>query len=153
MVLNPFTLYGAVVLVLIGAVVYLWMDRARLKQSLKVKPPETKPAEIAVSAPVTKAVSDEELKYLREQLSSFNQAMAQCPSSIIICDIDGNIQYVNRQFTLSSGYKMEDVVGRNPRFLKSGNMDLEVYENLWKTISQIETNKGRFFGSTPRFRQ
>ncbi|MCB1122744.1 MAG: PAS domain S-box protein, partial [Verrucomicrobiae bacterium] len=79
---------------------------------------------------------------LREQLSSFNQAMAQCPSSIIITDLDGNIEYVNSQFSRLSGYEMEEVIGRNPRILKSGNMEPEVYKDLWDTITQGEVWRG-----------
>lgn len=84
----------------------------------------------------------DELAQLREQLSTFDQAMAQCPSSIIITDLHGNIQYVNARFSEVSGYAAEEVIGRNPRFLKSGNMEPEVYSNLWATISKGQVWRG-----------
>mgnify|MGYP003114257075 CR=1 FL=1 len=90
----------------------------------------------------------ESIADLREQLSQFHQAMAQCPSSIIITDLDGNIEYVNAQFSKVTGYSMEEVLARNPRFLKSGNMPPETYEELWSTITSGTTWRGKLESRT-----
>ncbi len=87
-------------------------------------------------------VFEAEIEALKEQLSSFNQAMAQCPSSIVITDLSGNIQYVNARFCELTGYASDEVVGRNPRLMKSGNMDPRIYEELWEAISSGRVWRG-----------
>jgi PAS domain S-box-containing protein len=59
----------------------------------------------------------------------------QSPASIIITDAAGTIEYVNPHFENVSGYSSAEAVGRNPRFLKSGEMPAEVYRELWATIT------------------
>ena len=65
----------------------------------------------------------------------FVAIVEESPTSVMITDFQGNIEYVNRKFSLLTGYAQEEVIGRNPRFLKSGVQQPEVYTNLWKTIA------------------
>jgi PAS domain S-box-containing protein len=53
----------------------------------------------------------------------------------IITDPNGIIEYVNPRFTEVTGYTLEEAAGRTPRILKSGEMPLEEYEKLWKTVT------------------
>lgn len=62
------------------------------------------------------------------------KAVTQSPVSVIITDVDGNIEYVNPKFTEVTGYSPEEVKGRQPNLLKSGNQPAEVYNELWSTI-------------------
>ena len=55
-------------------------------------------------------------------------------SSILITDPAGNIEYVNRKFTQLTGYTLEELRGKNPRLLKSGESPPETYQQLWQTI-------------------
>ena len=64
-------------------------------------------------------------------------------SSIVFTDRAGKITYVNSTFLRKTGYTREEVVGRNPRVLKSGKQPPEVYAELWKTISSGDTWTGR----------
>jgi two-component system CheB/CheR fusion protein len=66
----------------------------------------------------------------------------QFPNSVVITDTKGNIQYVNPAFCKKTGYLCEELIGRNPRMLKSGVMDSVVYEKLWKTILNGNSWKG-----------
>ncbi len=61
-------------------------------------------------------------------------AIAQAAEAVLITDPQGEIQYVNPAFTTMTGYAAEDVLGKNPRILKSGRQDEEFYRNIWGTI-------------------
>ena len=63
------------------------------------------------------------------------QAVEQSPHMVMITDLDGTIVYVNRRFSELTGYSSEEAVGKNPRLLQSGDTSLEIYENLWSSIS------------------
>lgn len=68
-------------------------------------------------------------------IKKLTSAVEQSPISIFITDIEGNIEYVN-PFTLSvTGYAYEEIIGQNPRLLKSGFTNPKVYDELWKTIT------------------
>lgn len=75
-----------------------------------------------------------ERKQIEENTLKLSKAIEQSPSSIVITDISGTIEYVNPKFSQISGYSYEEVLGQNPRFLKSGTHDKNYYENLWRTI-------------------
>ena len=64
------------------------------------------------------------------------QAVEQSPVSVIITDADGHIEYVNPKFCEITGYSSEDVIGKTPRILKSGEMQDAVYDDIWQTISK-----------------
>ena len=76
-----------------------------------------------------------ERKRAEEQLSKLWQAVEQSPVSVVITDLMGRIEYVNPRFAEVSGYSEAELVGQNPRILKSGSMDHDFYQNLWQTIS------------------
>lgn len=78
------------------------------------------------------------------QIQKLTKSIEQSPSSIIITDIQGNIEYVNPMFSEISGYAKEEVIGKNPRILKSGKMPSEVYMQLWDTISAGDVWRGEF---------
>ena len=61
-------------------------------------------------------------------------AVEQAADGVVITGTDGNIQYANPAFTRMTGYTRKDVLGRNPRILKSGRQPETFYKNLWKTI-------------------
>ncbi len=55
-------------------------------------------------------------------------------TAVFITDLSGCIEYVNAKFTAVTGFSSQEAVGQNPRILKSGLEQLEVYNNLWQTI-------------------
>ncbi|MBI9041937.1 response regulator [Lutibacter sp.] len=85
---------------------------------------------------------DTERKLAVEELRKISKAVEQSPSTVLITDIDGNIEYVNKTFIEISGYTLNEVKGKNPRIFNSGNQPKEVYQQLWKTIK----NGGVWFG-------
>ena len=64
-----------------------------------------------------------------------SQAIEQSPASVIITDLDTRIEYVNHAFELSSGYTRAEVLGQNPRLLRSERTPPEVYASMWFTLS------------------
>ena len=70
-----------------------------------------------------------------EQLNTLSRVVTQSPVSVIITDVQGNIEYVNPKFTQASGYEYDEVVGKNPRILKSGDTPPDEYKKLWDTIT------------------
>jgi len=71
-----------------------------------------------------------ELKAL--QLS---KATEQSPVSILITDLRGNIEYVNPKFLDLTGYSLEEVIGQNPKILKSGEQQQDFYKKMWQIIT------------------
>ncbi len=61
-------------------------------------------------------------------------ALEAVANGIVITDNNGAIQWVNPAFTQITGYALDDVLGQNPRILKSNVHDLAFYENMWQTI-------------------
>ncbi|MCU7834781.1 MAG: PhnD/SsuA/transferrin family substrate-binding protein [gamma proteobacterium symbiont of Taylorina sp.] len=77
----------------------------------------------------------EERKQAEDKLSILSKAMNQSPVSVIITDAEGNIEYVNRAFEQVTGYMLTEVMGENPRILKSGVTPIQVYQDIWQSIS------------------
>ncbi|MCC7373561.1 MAG: PAS domain S-box protein [Verrucomicrobiales bacterium] len=79
-----------------------------------------------------------------QQLRMLSRAVDQSPASIVITDLTGSIEYVNAAFTTVTGYERAEVVGKNPRVLKSGTMSAEHYGELWRTILEGREWRGEF---------
>ena len=55
---------------------------------------------------------------------------------ILIADANANILRVNPAFTEITGYDQNEVIGKNPRILKSNRHDMDFYRNIWKTLNE-----------------
>ena len=69
-----------------------------------------------------------------EQVRKLTRAVEQSPATVVITDTEGHIEYVNPKFTNLTGYSSDEVLGKNPRILKSGKHKKEEYKALWDTI-------------------
>lgn len=54
---------------------------------------------------------------------------------VLITDADGHIQYINPAFVAITGYSADEVMGKNPRILKSDHHDAEFYQYMWTTLN------------------
>lgn len=79
-----------------------------------------------------------------EELLKLSQAIEQSPSTIIIADLDGNIEYANKAFTEVTGYTKSEAIGKNPRFLQSGKTGAAAYDEMWKNLTLGKTWHGEF---------
>jgi len=80
----------------------------------------------------------------KEDASRLSRAIVQSPSSVVITNLDGEIDYVNPKFEKVSGFTFKEVLGKNPNILKSGTMPGKFYKNLWKTILAGKDWRGEF---------
>jgi PAS domain S-box-containing protein len=85
-----------------------------------------------------------ERRSAQSNLRQLSRAVEQSPSTVVITDTQGRIEYVNPKFSQLTGYAPESVVGLNPRFLKSGRHPPEFYEQLWATILSGREWRGEF---------
>ena len=85
-----------------------------------------------------------ERKRAEAKLRKLSLAIEQSPESIVITDLEGRIEYVNKAFAQTSGYVLEEVLGQNPRFLKSGKTPPECYRAMWDVLVQGGTWTGEF---------
>ena len=63
-----------------------------------------------------------------------SKALDAAANGIVITDVDGNIVWANPAVTQLTGYSLEEILGGNPRLLKSGKMGTEFYQEMWSTI-------------------
>lgn len=89
-----------------------------------------------------------ERKKQQQTLVKLGQAVEQSPSAVIITDAEGSIEYVNRKFSEVSGYEADEVIGHNPRILKSGALSESIYKDLWTTISAGEDWRGELLNKS-----
>ncbi|HVO82429.1 MAG TPA: PAS domain S-box protein [Terriglobales bacterium] len=74
------------------------------------------------------------LQEAEDSLRKLLRAVEQSADLVVITDRQGSIEYVNPAFELLTGYSREEVIGRNPRILKSGEQPPELYRELWETV-------------------
>lgn len=78
------------------------------------------------------------------ELRKLTRAVEQSPNSIVITDLRGTIEYANPRFYSVTGFNKEDVIGENPRILKSNLTPKETYRDLWRTLSSGHEWSGEF---------
>ena len=83
-------------------------------------------------------------KKAEEEIRKLSHSVEQSPAIVMITDTEGIIEYVNSKFIKVTGYTVDDVLGKNPKILKSDEMSREEYEVLWKTIKAGGEWRGEF---------
>ena len=78
------------------------------------------------------------------ELRQLSRAVEQSPVSIVITDLNGNIEYANPKAIETTGYSFDELKGQNPRVLKSGETTDTDYKKLWDTISSGSQWQGIF---------
>lgn len=75
-----------------------------------------------------------EQKKVEEQLRLTERVFQTTQEGIVITDPEGHIIEVNAAFSSITGYTRDEVVGKNPRLLKSGQQDAQFYVQMWDSI-------------------
>jgi PAS domain S-box-containing protein len=81
-------------------------------------------------------------------LRNFKRAVEQSSNTIIITNLDGDIEYVNPRFLEVYGYAEHEVLGKNPRLLKSVANSANTYQDLWQTIRGGKSWHGELVNQT-----
>lgn len=68
-------------------------------------------------------------------LKRLGTAIDQASDAVIVTDADARIEYVNPAFEQITGYTRDEVIGRNPRILKSGEQKPRFYESMWHMLT------------------
>ena len=63
-----------------------------------------------------------------------HRAVEQSASAVLITDKNGLIEYINPKFTELTGYTSEELLGKNPKIMQSGNTPLEHYQSMWQNL-------------------
>ncbi|MBI2416758.1 MAG: PAS domain S-box protein [Ignavibacteriales bacterium] len=83
-------------------------------------------------------------KHHEEELHKLSMAVQQSPASVLITDINGNVEFANAKVTAITGYELAEVMGKNSRIFSSGEMQHEEYKKLWDNISSGKEWRGEF---------
>ncbi|HLO58900.1 MAG TPA: PAS domain S-box protein [Bacteroidales bacterium] len=83
-------------------------------------------------------------KLIEEEIIKLSIALDQSANEIIITHKNAAIEYVNRSFTNVTGYLPSEVIGKNPRILKSGMHTKQFYKEMWAKLVKGQKWEGEF---------
>ncbi len=85
-----------------------------------------------------------ERHHTQQDLHKLSMAVEQSPNSIVITDLNADIEYANQAFFDASGYTADEVLGKNPKFLHSGKTPASTYAQMWTALVNKQAWKGEF---------
>ncbi|EME71868.1 PAS/PAC domain-containing protein [Paramagnetospirillum caucaseum] len=77
-----------------------------------------------------------ERKAAEQQILLASKVLENVTEAVLITDAENRIIFVNPAFTTITEYSKEEVLGRDPSFLRSGRHEPEFYTNLWRVLSE-----------------
>jgi diguanylate cyclase (GGDEF)-like protein/PAS domain S-box-containing protein len=83
-------------------------------------------------------------KAVEVKLRMLSTAIEQSPTSVVITNLDGEIQYVNPCFTRVTGFSLAEAIEKNPRILQSGLTKEIVYDAMWDKLLKGQPWVGEF---------
>lgn len=81
---------------------------------------------------------------VEQQLQLAAKVFKYSIEAIFVTDLKGRIQIVNGSFEKITGYSAEEVVGKNPRVLKSEKHPIEYYQAIWESLEREGQWQGEF---------
>lgn len=86
-------------------------------------------------------------KTAKKELKILSEIVKQSPSTVLLTNTEGKIEYVNQKFSEITGYSVTEAIGKTPEILRNKANSPAVYRNLWKTIKAGNTWKGEFINT------
>jgi len=93
---------------------------------------------LAVMEDITKQIQAENL------IRTLSKAIEQSPSSIIITNAEGNIEFVNNKFKSAMQYTLDEVKGKKPRIFNEGHLEGETFDLMWETLRSGNVWQGEY---------
>ena len=90
----------------------------------------------AIEREMRESVVRAERRKAEEKVSILSIAVEQSPVSVVICDPEGNIEYVNPKFEETTGYSFHEAVGERLGFTLIEDASSGTFHHLWQTIKQ-----------------
>ena len=81
---------------------------------------------------------------MESELRKLAQAVEQSSESIVITNLNAEIEYVNEAFLEATGFTREDIIGKNPRILQTGKTPPETFRSLWAALTSGNAWQGEF---------
>lgn len=78
-----------------------------------------------------------------KEIHTLGKAIEQGPSSIVITDAEGKIEFVNQKFTALTLYNLQEVKGKSPRIFNPGRLPENEFVELWETLKEGKTWEGQ----------
>jgi PAS domain S-box-containing protein len=74
-------------------------------------------------------------KFAENERYKLSMAVEQSPSSVMMTDLDGVIEYVNPKFSEVTGYSRSEAIGENTRMLQAGGGSSAAYTDMWNQLT------------------
>lgn len=97
-----------------------------------------------VFSPMSRSISEHEHEQAENQLRLISVAF-EMQEAIMVTDANANIMRVNHAFEKITGYREQEVIGKNPRILSSGLHDQDFYAKMWQELLSTDTWKGEMW--------
>ena len=82
--------------------------------------------------------------HAEQEIKTLSKAIEQSPTSIIITNAVGEIQFVNAKFSTFMQYSLDDVKGKNPRIFNPGHLSQDTYDLMWENLRSGKIWQGEF---------
>ncbi|MBX9832178.1 MAG: PAS domain S-box protein, partial [Burkholderiaceae bacterium] len=79
-----------------------------------------------------------------ERFRVLGAALESSPVSVVITDGDGRIDWVNPQYERNTGYALDEVRGKKPSLVASGQTTAQIYQVMWSTLLSGQSWRGHF---------
>jgi two-component system, sensor histidine kinase and response regulator len=79
-----------------------------------------------------------------ERFGVLGAALESSPVSVVITDGDGRIEWVNPQYERNTGYALDEVRGKKPSLVASGQTPAQTYQVMWSTLLSGQSWQGNF---------
>lgn len=77
-----------------------------------------------------------------EKIGLLHEAFMQSPNPKLITDVNGAIQFVNQSFCSLTGYKHDELIGKQTNIFKSGKHSNDFYRKIWNKIGKKQVWRG-----------
>lgn len=79
-----------------------------------------------------------------ERFRLLGAALESSPVSVVITNGEGYIDWVNPQFERNTGYTLEEVRGKKPSLVSSGQTPAQTYQVMWSALLSGQSWQGHF---------